>query len=156
MDQPVQQSAVGIYAHAHARADGDIDSAVHSLRRAPGHLSQHRAVHVRIKAHRHAQGLLERTYDIAVLPARLGCLRDVAIGGGLLIQVKGAEASDAQRFDVPVLIVAYDVLKRFLRLSGRERDPVLHNPILITDRTYHFRAAGLDSSNQHICSSLTK
>ena len=147
MNQPVEQAAVDIDTHPHAGAYRDVDGALGTLGRAPGHLPQNGAVYVRIEAHRHIQRIFQRSYHIAVFPSLLGSLGDISIGFGILVQIQRTEASHSQSLYVPPLKVIDQIPKCLFRLSGGEGNPVHDFSALVPYGAYHFGAAGLDSSN---------
>ena len=106
VDKAMQELPIHHDSSADAGADGQIDEGIQPLGRAPAPLPQRRAVHVGIKADRHAQHPGHRPGEVGVGPARLGRGGDIAVGWGLGIGVqrpKGGNANGRQRATVGLL-----------------------------------------------------
>ena len=123
MDQAMNELPIDHPAPADAGSNRQVDKRIEPSGRSPAVLAQGRAVHVRIKPHRHVECPADAAHDIDVGPARFGCGGDVAIGGRTRRQVDRAERADAdRRQSIPLMLlqVCHGLPDGLLRLGRRK------------------------------------
>src|ERR1700750_2217817 len=96
MDEPVNGTPVNQRTTTDAAADGDIDQRARAPRAPPAVLGERGAVHVGLEANRNAERAAQRSDEVDVLPAGLGCGRDRSVRRRARVEIDWAAARDAE------------------------------------------------------------
>ncbi len=137
-----------------ARADfaaGVIDAGALRAVEDHGHvqLGQRGGVHVGVDGGGNIPAMKQLGQQGIILPFQLGRGGDIAVGGGIRVQIQRAEAAHAQRVDVPTVKKSLHGRHRYRRFLGGDGHSFQFLAGLVKGGQHHFGAAGFQCANRH-------
>ncbi len=120
MTAAMQHPMVDNCAAADASADRDVEKGMQTAGRAPLQFAQRGAVDVGIETDGHTESVAQNACYVEVLPARLGCIRDMAVEWRIGMGIDGPKAADAAGGDFAAREEPDNAAESLPRLGGRK------------------------------------